>query len=109
MRSMTVSRSARRSNVVRGGVLACAAASLFGAMLALSSSAQGSAPPVGRSASTASVFGKTSVGASTDTFGYERKRVNRYALPEAGSVSKLSIYLAPGGTPGQQVLEGLLY
>jgi iron transport multicopper oxidase len=57
----------------------------------------------------AATFGKTTVGASSDHFVAERKRVNRYALPAAGSVSKLSIYLAPGGTSGQQVLKGLIY
>jgi PQQ-like domain/Abnormal spindle-like microcephaly-assoc'd, ASPM-SPD-2-Hydin len=54
-------------------------------------------------------FGKTSVGASTDTFLADRKRVNRYALPSAGSVSKLSIYLAPTSTKGEQVLKGVVY
>jgi sugar lactone lactonase YvrE len=54
-------------------------------------------------------FGKTTVGASSDTFVSERKRVNRYALPANGSVTKLSIYLAPAGTSGQQVLRGLVY
>jgi hypothetical protein len=54
-------------------------------------------------------FGKTTVGASSDHFVSERKRVNRYALPVAATVSKLSIYLAPGGTSGQQVLKGLIY
>ena len=32
-------------------------------------------------------FGKTGIGASTDTFPEGRKRVNRYALSEAGSVT----------------------
>jgi hypothetical protein len=54
-------------------------------------------------------FGKTSVGASSDTFVADRKRVNRYAIATAGSVSKLSVYLAPTGTSGQQVIEGLVY
>jgi DNA-binding beta-propeller fold protein YncE len=54
-------------------------------------------------------FGKTTVGTSSDYFGFERKRVNRYALPEAGTVSKLSVYLAPAGTAGEQVLKGLIY
>jgi len=54
-------------------------------------------------------FGKTSVGASSDSFLADRKRVNRYALPTAGSVSKLSIYLAPTATTGQQLLKGLIY
>ncbi len=54
-------------------------------------------------------FGKTSVGASADTFAANRKRVSRYALSTAGSVTKLSIYLAPTGTSGQQTLEGVIY
>src|SRR5207244_1027486 len=54
-------------------------------------------------------FGKTTVGASTDSFKADRKRVNRYALASAGTLIKLSIYLAPSGTAGQQVLEGLVY
>ena len=54
-------------------------------------------------------FGKTTVGSSPDRFLAERKRVNRYELPTQGSVTKLSIYLRPGGVSGQQVLEGLIY
>jgi subtilisin family serine protease len=54
-------------------------------------------------------FGKTTVGASSDNYLAERKRVSRYALPKAGSVSKLSIYLAPTSTSGQQVLKGVIY
>ena len=54
-------------------------------------------------------FGKTSIGASSDTYAASRKRVNRYALPVAGSVTKLSTYLAPTSTSGQQVLKGVIY
>jgi len=54
-------------------------------------------------------FGKTTVGASSDTFLADRKRVSRYALPTSGAVTKLSIYLAPTGTSGQQVLKGVVY
>jgi subtilisin family serine protease len=54
-------------------------------------------------------FGKTSVGASSDSFTANRKRVNRYALPTAGAVTKLSIYLTPTSTTGQQVLKGVIY
>src|SRR5207247_843526 len=54
-------------------------------------------------------FGKTTVGASSDSFLADRKRVNRYALATAGSVSKLSIYLARTSTSGQQVLKGVIY
>jgi hypothetical protein len=57
----------------------------------------------------AATFGKTSVGASPDSFVADRKRVSRYALPAAGSVTKLSIYLAPTATSGQQLLKGLIY
>ncbi len=54
-------------------------------------------------------FGKTSVGASSDVFASERKRVNRYALSTAASLTKLNVYLAPTGTTGQQLLKGLIY
>ena len=56
-----------------------------------------------------STFGKTSVGASSDTFASERKRVNRYALSTPGSVTKLSVYLAPTATSGQEALKGIIY
>jgi thermitase len=54
-------------------------------------------------------FGKTTVGASADSYAANRKRVSVYSLPIAGSLTKLSIYLAPTGLSGQQVLEGVLY
>ena len=54
-------------------------------------------------------FGKTSVGGKSDTFAANRKRVNRYALATSGSVSKLSLYLAPTSTSGQQVIKGIIY
>src|SRR5437763_1693550 len=57
----------------------------------------------------AATFGKTTVGASLADYPANRKQVNRYALPTAGSVSKLSSYVAPAGTSGKQVLKGLLY
>ena len=78
------------------------------------SNAGGSGAPATSSATTAvtapssQTFGKTSVGAVKDYFGFERKRVNRYALPSAATVSKLSVYLETHAT-GQQVLEGLVY
>ncbi|MEA2153347.1 MAG: hypothetical protein QOI18_1580, partial [Solirubrobacteraceae bacterium] len=71
-----------------------------------SPSASGATAVVAAAAS--ETFGKTSVGASLDYFGFERKRVNHYVLPVAGSVSKLSVYLEAHAT-GQQVLKGLLY
>jgi subtilisin family serine protease len=78
-----------------------------------SNSAGASAPAT--SAATAVVqaapatFGQTGVGGSTDSFAGDRKRVNAYSLPTAGSVSKLSVYLAPTGTAGQQALRGVVY
>jgi hypothetical protein len=60
-------------------------------------------------AATTATFGKTAVGRLSDKFVSERKRVNRYALPQAGSVATLSVYLAPTGTPGRQELKGVIY
>jgi len=57
----------------------------------------------------ATTFGKSGVGAFSDSFAAERKRVSRYPLNTAGSVGSLSIYLAPTATPGQQVLKGVIY
>jgi hypothetical protein len=54
-------------------------------------------------------FGKTNVGGSVDSFLAERKRVNRYVLSVSATVSKLSIYLAPTSTTGEQVIKGLIY
>src|SRR5205807_2613879 len=53
-------------------------------------------------------FGTTCVGVASDYFLSERKRVNRYALTETGSVTKLSVYLVPR-TSGQEVFRGLIY
>ncbi len=68
-----------------------------------------SAPSAVVTAAPPATFGKTTVGGSSDSFLAERKRVNRYALSVAGSLSKLSVYLAPTGTTGQQVLKGVVY
>jgi len=54
-------------------------------------------------------FGRTGVGPSADSFAANRKRVSLYPLGTAGNVSKLSIYLEPGGGSGHQVLEGVVY
>jgi hypothetical protein len=78
--------------------------------------------------STAATFGKTSVGGVADWFASDRKQVNEYSLPVAGTVSKLSVYLAATATShqarrhrrgvrrinrrqrsGRQVLEGVIY
>ena len=57
----------------------------------------------------ASRFGKTTVGASSDRFSADRKRVNRYSLGTAGKVTSLSAYLAPTTIAGQQLLRGVIY
>src|SRR5580765_2053936 len=54
-------------------------------------------------------FGLTTIGANSDTMVADRKRVNRFQLTVAGSVSKLTMYLAPTGTSGQQLIKGLIY
>jgi hypothetical protein len=56
-----------------------------------------------------STFGKTSVGAVSDRFASDRKRVNRYALTTGGTVTKLSLYLQATSTGGQQVMQGVIY
>lgn len=57
----------------------------------------------------AATFGKTSVGASSDTFSANRKRVNRYALAGNASVTKLSIYLTSAASSGSQTVQGIVY
>ena len=57
----------------------------------------------------AQTFGSAGVGLSSDSFTANRKRVNRYTLSTGASVTKLSIYLQPTGTSGQQVLKGVVY
>ena len=64
---------------------------------------------VAAGATTPATFGKTSLGTSSDEFAAERKRVNKYSLPIAGTVSELSVYLAPTTNSGQQLLKGVLY
>jgi hypothetical protein len=79
--------------------------------------------------SAAATFGKTSVGGLADWFAADRKQVNEYSLPVAGTVSKLSVYLAATATshrvrhghhrgvgrinrrgrPSRQMLEGVIY
>jgi thermitase len=54
-------------------------------------------------------FGKMTVGANSESFKADRKRVNRYPLPEAATVSGLSVYLKPTSTAGSQTLKGVVY
>jgi thermitase len=78
------------------------------------SNSTGSSAPAS-SAQTAAVaqgtatLGKTSVGASSDSYAANRKRVSRYTLPTAGTLTKLSAYLATTGVSGAQSLEGVVY
>jgi hypothetical protein len=79
------------------------------------SNAGGSGSPATSSATAAvqvpspATFGKTTIGASGDAFVANRKRVSRYALSAAGSVTKLSVYLAKTSISGSQVIEGIIY
>ncbi len=61
------------------------------------------------SAPSTGTFGKTTVGASSDTAVANRKRVNRYSVSSSVSVTKLTIYLQQGGSSGTQTLEGVIY
>ena len=54
-------------------------------------------------------FGKTTVGASSDSFLADRKRVSRYALPSAGAREQAEHLPRPTGTSGQQLLKGVVY
>lgn len=55
------------------------------------------------------LLGKPFLGRSFSGFASDLKGVNRYTLPSAGMGTKLGIYLAPTGTPGQQVIRGVVY
>jgi hypothetical protein len=57
----------------------------------------------------AATFGTTTVGPKSDVFQQGRKRVNRYALTEAGSVLKLTIYVTNGTASGSQAVRGIIY
>jgi subtilase family protein/concanavalin A-like lectin/glucanase superfamily protein/uncharacterized protein DUF2341/fervidolysin-like protein len=57
----------------------------------------------------AGTFGLTSIGTNSDTMVPDRKRATQATLTVAGNVSKLTMYLAPTGTSGQQVMKGILY
>lgn len=54
-------------------------------------------------------FGLTSIGSNSDMMVPDRKRVTKAALPVAGNVYKLTMYLAPTGVSGQQVMQGVIY
>ena len=102
-------RAAGRGRKVGVALFLCVVVALLVPILALGASAFESGQAQNGSSPATQTFGKTSVGASAEVFAANRKRVNRYALPVAGSVTKLSIYLAPSSATGQQVLEGVVY
>ena len=54
-------------------------------------------------------FGTSTVGASAESAPANLKVASKYALPSAGTVSKLSLYLQPTGTAGTQSFEGVIY
>ena len=62
-----------------------------------------------QAASGGGTFGLTSIGSNTDQMLPDRKRVSHFQLSTAGNVTKLTMYLAPTGTSGQQLLKGVLY
>jgi acid phosphatase type 7 len=62
-----------------------------------------------QAAGTQATFGKTTVGSSSTSFPANQKQVNRYALSTAGSVTKLTVYMMPTATAGQQLLKGVVY
>lgn len=69
-----------------------------------------SSPPSPPPAPAPLTFGSTNVGGSADSFAAGRKRVNAYSLSQSGSLTKLSLYLAPTGqTSGQADIEGVVY
>jgi len=76
---------------------------------AAGSSAPASSLPTGVVSSPPATFGTTSVGGVSDAFAPDRKRVNAYSLSQAGSVSKLSVYLQPGYASGTADIEGVIY
>lgn len=65
--------------------------------------------PTGVVAPAGETFGTPTVGTLSDTMAADRKRVNRYSLSTSASVTKLTAYLAPTGTSGQQLVTGVIY
>jgi hypothetical protein len=53
-------------------------------------------------------FGKTAIGGSSDPASANYERVDVFSLGQAGSVSKLTVYLQRQAS-GQQVFEGVIY
>jgi subtilisin family serine protease len=74
-----------------------------------STAATSNATATVQAAPSTATFGTTTTGGASDSMLANRKRVNRYQLPIAGNVTKLSIYLQPTPTSGTQLLKGVLY
>jgi hypothetical protein len=68
-----------------------------------------SSSPTGVVSAQTATFGTTTIGGTYDAFAPDRKRVNAYSLSQAGSVSKLSVYLQPGYASGSADIEGVIY
>jgi len=69
-----------------------------------------SSPPtmVVQAAAPSNTFGKTAIGATSDSATANYERVDVFSLGQAGSVSKLTVYLQRLSS-GQQVFEGVIY
>jgi hypothetical protein len=74
-----------------------------------SATAVSAATAVVQPAPVTGTFGLTTVGTRSDQMLPDRKRVDHFQLTVAASVSKLTMYLAPTGTSGQQVMKGVVY
>jgi hypothetical protein len=53
--------------------------------------------------------GKTTVGSISDALLSNIKRVNKCVLPVNADVDRLTVYLAPTSTKGQQLIKGIIY
>lgn len=77
---------------------------------AAGSSAPASSSPTGVvSSAPPATFGTTSVGGSSDRSRRIESGSTPYSLSQAGSVSKLSVYLGPGAASGTADIEGVIY
>jgi hypothetical protein len=86
----------------RAAVAVCALAAAGSAgVQAVAATAAGATEPA--------TFGKTTIGSSSAPLAANHKQVSRFALPGSGSVTKLTVYLQPTTTAGQQVLKGVIY
>lgn len=65
--------------------------------------------PTPTSSPVANTFGLTSIGSNSDVMGADRKRATVATLSVSASVYKLTMYLAPTTTSGQQVMQGIIY